>query len=112
MRLCHVALLGDQVVGCAYGEQLGRTFAIQAVAVLSEYQGRRIATYLLGALLTRARANGCSNATVLTPGHPVFFARCGFTLTAPNNTSREMQLSRGFLRRFGARVHFLCRPLD
>lgn len=111
-RLYHVALLGDKVVGCASGEQYGGTVAIESVAVLREYQGRQIATHLLGAVLMRARANGCTKATVLTAEHPGFFARFGFALTSLNGLPKELQLSKEFLRRFGARTHYMCRRLD
>lgn len=102
----------DVIVGCASGEQHGQTFAVRTVAVLREYRGHRIATYLVGALLMRARANGCTKATVLTEEHPGFFARHGFTLTPVDCIARELQLTKEFLRRFGARAHYMCRSLD
>ena len=110
--LYHVAVLGDAIVGCASGEQHGRTFAVHTVAVLREYRGHRIATYMVGALLMRARANGCTRATVLINGHPGFFARHGFTLEPVDSIVSEMHLSKEFLRRFGARTHYMCRSLD
>nr|WP_082016607.1 GNAT family N-acetyltransferase [Cupriavidus sp. IDO] len=110
--LFHVAVLGEMVVGCAHGEQYGHTFAVHTVAVLREYRGHRIATYMVGALLMRARSAGCTKATVLTDEHPGFFARHGFTLTPVDSIVREMQLSKDFLRRFGARIHYMCRNLD
>ncbi len=69
-RLYHVAEFERRIVGCAYGEQHGRTLAIHTVAVLPEFRGRWLATYIVSALLMRARAGGCLNATVLTNEHP------------------------------------------
>lgn len=111
-RFYHVAELGGQMVGCAYGEQYGRTFAIHTVAVLSEFRGRRLATYIVSALLMRARASGCVSATVLTNEHPGFFARHGFTLTPIDSLVRETQLSLSFLLSFGARTHYMARQLN
>ncbi|MGO4812552.1 GNAT family N-acetyltransferase [Cupriavidus sp. 2MCAB6] len=111
-RFCSLAVLGENVIGCACGEMYGETAIIQAVAVLGEYRGHRVATHLVRAILMRARANGCTKATVLTPEHPTFFARFGFTLTALDDMPQEMQLSKEFLRRFGARTHYMCRRLD
>ncbi|CAG2139276.1 hypothetical protein LMG26411_01682 [Cupriavidus numazuensis] len=111
-RLYHVAEFEKRIVGCAYGEQYGRTFAIHTVAVLSEFRGRWLATYIVSALLMRARAGGCRNATVLTNEHPGFFARHGFTLTPIDSLVRETQLSLSLLRSFGARTHFMARQLN
>lgn len=110
--LYSLASLGDKVVGCACGEIYGETVIIQSVAVLGEYRGHQVATHLVRAVLMRARANGCTRATVLTPEHPAFFARFGFTLTAVGDMPQEMQLSKEFVRRFGARTHYMCRRLD
>lgn len=109
--LHHVAVVGDSVVGCAYGEQHGQTFVLHTVAVLPAYRGHRLATHIVSVLLMRARANGCTKATVLTNDHPGFFARYGFTLAPVDSIVREMQLPRDFLRRFGARTHYMCRRL-
>ncbi|MNT30623.1 N-acetylglutamate synthase [compost metagenome] len=109
--LYHVAIVDDRVVGCACGEQLSETFVVHTVAVLPGYRGHRLATHLVSVLLTRARANGCTKATVLTDENPSFFARYGFSLTPTDTVVREMQLSMEFLRRFGARSHYMCRQL-
>ncbi|RDJ97836.1 N-acetylglutamate synthase [Cupriavidus lacunae] len=111
-RLYSLGVLGEKVIGCACGEKLGETVIIPAVAVLSEYRGHQVATHLVRAILMRARASGCTRATVLTSDHPAFFARFGFTLTALDDMPQEMQLSKEFLRRFGARTHYMCRRLD
>ncbi|MBP0637964.1 GNAT family N-acetyltransferase [Cupriavidus sp. AcVe19-6a] len=107
----HVAFVENSIVGCACGEQRSRTFVVHTVAVLPDYRGHRLATHLVSVLLTRARANGCTKATVLTDVNPTFFARYGFSLTPTDDVIREMQLSIDFLRRFGARSHYMCRHL-
>lgn len=111
-RLYHVAELGGRIIGCAYGEQHGRTFAIHTAAVLPEFRGHRLATYMVSALLIRARACGCANATVLTNEHPGFFARHGFSLTPVDSLVRDTQLSLNMLRSFGARTHYMARHLN
>ena len=111
-RLYSLAVLGEKVIGCACGEMHSETVIIQAAAVLGEYRGRQVATHLVRAILMRARANGCTRAAVLTSEHPAFFARFGFTLTALDDMPQKMELSRDFLRRFGARTHYMCRHLD
>ncbi|MBP0633176.1 MULTISPECIES: GNAT family N-acetyltransferase [unclassified Cupriavidus] len=107
----HLAIVEDCLVGCACGEQRSQTFVVHTVAVLPDYRGHRLATHLVSVLLTRARANGCTKATVLTDVNPTFFARYGFSLTPTDTVVREMQLSIEFLRRFGARSHYMCRQL-
>lgn len=111
-RLFHVAELEGQIIGCAYGEQYGTMFAIHTVAVLPDYRGHRLATYLVSALLMRARVNDCRHATVLTNEHPGFFARHGFTLTPADSLVRESQLTVNVLHSFGARSHYMARPLN
>ncbi|WER47995.1 GNAT family N-acetyltransferase [Cupriavidus sp. WKF15] len=110
--LCSLAVLGEKVIGCACGEMCGETVIIQAAAVLGEYRGHQVATHLVRAILMRARATGCTRAAVLTSEHPAFFARFGFTLTALDGMPQRMKLSKEFLRRFGARTHYMCRHLD
>ncbi|QQX87586.1 GNAT family N-acetyltransferase [Cupriavidus necator] len=111
-RLFSLAVLGEKVIGCACGEIYGETVIIQSVAVLAECRGHQVATHLVGAILMRARAHGCTKAAVLTSEYPAFFARFGFTLTAVGEMPQEMQLSKEFVRRFGARTHCMCRRLD
>ncbi len=111
-RLYSLAVLSEMVIGCACGEMHGETVIVQAAAVLDEYRGHHVATHLVRAILMRARASGCTRAAVLTAEHPAFFARFGFTLTALDEMQQKMKLSKEFLRRFGARTHYMCRHLD
>ena len=111
-RLYSLAVIGEKVIGCACGEMHGETVLVQAAAVLDEYRGHQVATHLVRAVLMRARAGGCTRAAVLTSEHPAFFARFGFTLTALDEIPQKMKLSKEFLRRFGARTHYMCRQLD
>ncbi|TPQ28572.1 GNAT family N-acetyltransferase [Cupriavidus pinatubonensis] len=110
--LYSLAVQGEKVIGCACGEVHEETVIIQAAAVLDQYRGRQVATHLVRAILMRARANGCTRAAVLTSEHPAFFARFGFTLTALDDMPQKMKLTTDFLRRFGARTHYMCRHLD
>ena len=112
LRLYSLAALGEKVIGCACGEMYGETVIVQAAAVLDEYRGHHVATHLVRAILMRARASGCTRAAVLTSEHPAFFARFGFTLTALDDMPQKMKLSKEFLRRFGARMHYMCRRID
>ncbi|MGT2457537.1 GNAT family N-acetyltransferase [Cupriavidus basilensis] len=112
VRLYHVAVLDDNVIGCACGEQFDDTIVVHTVAVLQDYRDQRVATHLVGALLMRARANGCTTATLLTAEHPSFFARYGFTLTSVDLIPKQVKLTKEFQRRFGARTHCMCRRLD
>ncbi|WP_081862272.1 GNAT family N-acetyltransferase [Cupriavidus sp. SK-3] len=112
VRLYHVAVLDDNVIGCACGEQFDDTIVVHTVAVLQDYRDQRVATHLVGALLMRARANGCTTATLLTAEHPSFFARYGFTLTSVDAIPKQVKLTKEFQRRFGARTHCMCRRLD
>ncbi|ODV43428.1 hypothetical protein AWV79_17395 [Cupriavidus sp. UYMMa02A] len=82
------------------------------MAVLADYRGHRLATYLVSALLMRARANDCRHAMVLTNDHPGFFARHGFTLTPVDGFVRETQLPLNMLRCRGARSHYMARQLN
>ncbi|MGO4308197.1 GNAT family N-acetyltransferase [Cupriavidus sp. RAF12] len=107
-RLYSLATLGEQVIGCACAEILGERVVIQAVAVLAEYRGHQVGTHLFRAVLMRARARGCAKAAVFTSEHPEFFARFGFALTSLADLPREMQLSKEFLRRFGAGARYMC----
>ncbi|MGN5477752.1 GNAT family N-acetyltransferase [Cupriavidus basilensis] len=54
--LFHVALLDEQVVGCACAEQYGETIVVRSVGVLPDFRAHHIATSLIGNVLTRARA--------------------------------------------------------
>lgn len=111
-HLYHIAALGKEVIGCACGERHGNTVVIQAVGVLPAYRDQQLATHLVGAVLMRARANGCTTAALFTTAHPSFFARFGFSLTYLDSLPKEVKLSKRFLRRFGARTYCMCRRLD
>lgn len=110
--LYHVAVWGETIVGCAYGEQHGETFVVHNVAVLPEYRGHQIASYVGGALLMRARAAGCVKAVVLMSEHPGFFAKYGFSLKSVDSLVREHWLPDDVVQRFGAQKHYMCRRLD
>ncbi len=111
-RLYSLAIAGEQVIGCACAEILGERVVIHAVAVLAECRGHQVGTHLVRAILMRARAHGCLKAAVLTSEHPEFYARFGFALTSSADLPQEIQLSKEFLRRFGAGAHYMCRRLD
>jgi amino-acid N-acetyltransferase len=110
--LYHLAMLGKQPIGCVCGEVHGETVVIRAVAVLPEYRDQRIATHLVGAVLMRARANGCKSAALFTTRHPSFFARYGFSLSSPEQMPEEIRIAKEFHRRFSARTYCMCRRLD
>ncbi|WP_238587349.1 GNAT family N-acetyltransferase [Cupriavidus sp. IDO] len=93
-RLYNLAVLGERVIGCGCGAMHGETVKIQTAAVLGEYRGRHVAPVLLLAVLMRARANGRTRATVLTPEYPAFFSRFALTLTAVDDMPQQMQLSK------------------
>ncbi|MBP0637962.1 GNAT family N-acetyltransferase [Cupriavidus sp. AcVe19-6a] len=111
-RLYHLAVHGDVVIGCACGEQYGRTIVVQSVAVLPEYREQQVAMNLVGALLIRASSNGCTKAVLLTADNPTFFTRYGFIPPSPDDMPQEVSMSKEFLRRFAARTHSLCSRLE
>lgn len=62
----HVAVLHEQVVGCACAEQYGETIVVRPVGVQPDFRGNHIATGLISSVLTRARAQGCTKAILIT----------------------------------------------
>ncbi|MNT38629.1 Acetyltransferase (GNAT) family protein [compost metagenome] len=104
----HVALSGKQVVGCACAEQYDGTVLVRSVGVLQEYRDQRIATALIGTVLTRARADGCTKAVLVTTEGLDSPMHCDFSLAAPESMSEEVELSSEFLRKFYARA--LAKP--
>ncbi len=90
----QVAVLGEQVVGCACTEQYDETVVVRSVAVTPEHHGQHIATHLVGTALTRARAKGCTKAVLIAAGDDDFSSP---ELEFPE----EVSLSAEFLRRLG-----------
>ncbi|MDW3683012.1 GNAT family N-acetyltransferase [Cupriavidus sp. CV2] len=99
----HVAMSGEQVVGCACAEQFDGTVLVRSVGVLWEYRDERIAIYLIGAVLNRAYAEGCTKAVFVIADGLNFITHCDFQLAEPAIMSEEVVLSSEFLRKFGAR---------
>jgi amino-acid N-acetyltransferase len=97
----HVAILDGQLVGCGGGERYGDTVVVTSVAVLPEFRDRGIASHLVWAVLTRARANGCRRAVLLSATCPSYFARYGFSLCAVENLPQEVLAAKAFRRRDG-----------
>ncbi|MCY0853956.1 GNAT family N-acetyltransferase [Cupriavidus sp. D39] len=101
LRFFHIAVLGERVVGCACAEQYGETVVVRSVGVLQEYRGHPIATQLVGSVLTRARADGCTKAVLITAGRLGLANHCEFSLAELESMPEEVSLSKAFLRRFG-----------
>ncbi|WP_043357397.1 GNAT family N-acetyltransferase [Cupriavidus basilensis] len=99
----HVALAGERVVGCACAEQCDQTVVVRSVGVLKEYRGHQIATRLVDTVLTRARADGCTKAVLITAGRLGFSTHYDVSLGELEVMPEEVELSRAVLRRFGAR---------
>ncbi|WER47986.1 GNAT family N-acetyltransferase [Cupriavidus sp. WKF15] len=92
----QVAVLGEQVVGCACTEQYDETVVVRSVAVAHEHYGRHITTDLVGAVLTGAHAEGCTKAVLIAAGDEDF--------SAPElDSPEEINLSQKFVRRLGIR---------
>lgn len=90
----QVAVLGEQVVGCACTEQHDETVVVRSVAVTPEHHGQHITTHLVGTALTRARAEGCTKAVLIAAG--------GDDFSPPElELPEEVSLSPNFVRRFG-----------
>ncbi len=100
-RVFHIAVLGERVVGCACAEQYGETVVVRSVGVLQEYRSHEIATHLIGSVLTRARADGCTKAVLITAGRLGLANHCEFSLAELESMPEEVSLSKAFLRRFG-----------
>ena len=98
----HVAILDGQLVGCAGGERYGETIVVTSVAVLAGFRDRGIASHLVWAVLTRARANSCRHAVLLSTTCPSYFTRYGFSLCAVDKLPQEVLAAKAFRRRDGA----------
>jgi GNAT superfamily N-acetyltransferase len=85
LELIPVALAGTAVVGFATMQlYVDETCAeVRTIVVVPEWRGRGVATALLGALLTRARATGIRRAAVWVDARrPIeLFGRLGFRAT-------------------------------
>ncbi|MCY0854175.1 GNAT family N-acetyltransferase [Cupriavidus sp. D39] len=89
MRFFHLAVLDKRVVGCACAEQYGETVVVRSVGVLQEYRGHQIATHLVGSMLTRARADGCTKAVLITAGRLGLSNHCDFRSRSSNPCRRK-----------------------
>jgi amino-acid N-acetyltransferase len=105
----HVAVLGDGIVGCACAERYDQTVVVRSVAVREGYYDPQIAIRLVGALLTRACAQGCTKAVVVTADEHTPFWGNHSTLGSTDSLPEAVKLSKGLLRRFGAMTHDNCR---
>ncbi|MFJ1252888.1 GNAT family N-acetyltransferase [Cupriavidus sp. CuC1] len=101
LRFFHLAVLDERVVGCACAEQYGETVVVRSVGVLQEYRGHQIATHLVGSILTRARADGCTKAVLITAGRLGLSNHCDFSLAELESMPEEVRLSKTFVGRFG-----------
>ncbi|WP_224010781.1 GNAT family N-acetyltransferase [Cupriavidus pinatubonensis] len=99
----HVALLDGQVVGCACAEQYGETVVVRSVGVLHEFRGRHIATSLIGSVLTRARAQCCTKAVLITAGRLGLSGHYEVPLVELESMPEALSLSDALLRRFRSR---------
>ncbi|WP_082016765.1 GNAT family N-acetyltransferase [Cupriavidus sp. IDO] len=90
----QVAVLDEQVVGCACTEQYDETVVVRSVAVTPEHHGQHITTHLVGTALTRAKAKGYTKAVLIAAGSDDFSPP---ELELPE----EVSLSADFVRRFG-----------
>ncbi len=104
-RLFYLAVLDENVVGCACAERYEETVVVRSVGVLQEYRDHQIATHLVGAVLTRACADGCKKAVLVTTDYLGSFARDDFSPASLDSMPEEVELSRKFLRRFAATAH-------
>lgn len=96
----HVAVLNEQVVGCACAEQYGETIVVRSVGVLPDFRGHHIATSLVGSVLTRARAQGCTKAVLITAGRLGFPGHYDVPLVEFESIPEALSLSDALLRRF------------
>jgi len=101
--LFHVALLNEQVVGCACAEQYGETIVVRSVGVLPEFRGHHIATKLIGSVLTRARAQCCTKAVLITAGRFGLPGHYDIPLVELESMPEALSLSDTFLRKFRRR---------
>lgn len=96
----HVALLNEQVVGCACAEQYGETVVVRSVGVLPEFRGRHIATSLIGSVLTHARAQCCTKAVLITAGRFGLSGHYEVPLVELESMPEALSMSDTLLRRF------------
>ncbi|MCY0854913.1 GNAT family N-acetyltransferase [Cupriavidus sp. D39] len=101
LRVFHIAVLGERVVGCACSEQYGETVVVRSIGVLQEYRDHQIATHLIGSVLTRARADGCTKAVLIIAGQLGVRNHGDFSLSELECMPEEVRLSKAFVRRFG-----------
>lgn len=99
----HVALLDEQVVGCACAEQYGETIVVRSVGVVPEFRGHHIATSLIGSVLTRARAQSCTKAVLITAGRFGLPGHYDVPLVELDSMPEALSLSDALLRRFRRR---------
>ncbi|WP_316157605.1 GNAT family N-acetyltransferase [Cupriavidus sp. BIC8F] len=111
-RCFHIAVLDEAIVGCACAERHGQTVVVRSVAVLREYSDRQIAAPLVGALLSRARAEGCTKAVVVTAAEYRPLVAEDPPLATVDSMPEEIRLSPKLLRRSGARSHGAWRHTD
>jgi amino-acid N-acetyltransferase len=100
----HVALLNEQVVGCARAEQYGETIVVRSVAVLQGFRGHDIEIKLIGSVLTRARAQCCTKAVLITAGRFGLPGHCDVPLVDFESMPEALSLSDALLRRFRHRA--------
>jgi len=96
----HVALLNEQVVGCACAEQYGETIVVRSVGVLPECRGHHIATRLIGNVLARARAQSCTKAVLITAGRFGLSGHYDVPLVELESMPEALSLSDALLRKF------------
>ncbi len=111
-RRFHIAVLNEAVVGCACAERYDQTVVVRSVAVLREYSDHQIATQLVGAVLARACAEGCTKAVFVTAGEYRSLVGESPRLATVDSMPEEIKLSHRLLRRYGARSHGTWRHID
>ncbi|MGY2489195.1 GNAT family N-acetyltransferase [Cupriavidus sp. CP313] len=108
-RLFHIALLHGKVVGCACAERYDKTVVVRSVAILPEYSDRRIVMHLVGAVLMRACAEGCTKAVLVTAKAYSAGPPCKSSLASMDAMPEELELSKKLIRRFGGIPRAMCR---
>ncbi len=97
----HIAVAEQVIAGCAGSERHGDTAVVGPVAVLPEFREQGIASHLVQAALTRARADGCRLAVILSTFCASFFCRHGFLLAPWSALPNGMRASRAYQRHEG-----------
>ncbi|MGO4308176.1 GNAT family N-acetyltransferase [Cupriavidus sp. RAF12] len=103
-KFFHIALLNEQVVGCACAEQYGETVVVRSVGVLQQFRGHYIATNLVGSVLARARAQCCTKAVLITAGWFGMSGHCDVPLVELESIPEALLLSEALLRKFRRRI--------